>query len=78
MLDPIIISYKFTINVSVTYHRILQYPVNTTYFGLEFCLHPILYLPKKTERGRRVKQSYHLYPVPNKHNKLKPTRSTMV
>ena len=31
MLDPIIISYKLTINVSVTYYRKLQYPVNTTY-----------------------------------------------
>ena len=31
MLDPIKISYKLTINVSVTYCRILQYPVNTIY-----------------------------------------------
>ena len=31
MLDPIIISYKLTLNMSVTYYRILQYPVNTTY-----------------------------------------------
>ena len=31
MLDPIIISYKHTINVSVTYYQIQQYPVNTIY-----------------------------------------------
>ena len=31
MLDPIIISYKLTINLSVTYYRIPTIPVNTTY-----------------------------------------------
>ena len=31
MLDPIIISYKLTTNVSVTYYRIQQYPVDNTY-----------------------------------------------
>ena len=31
MLDPIIISYKLTINMSVTYYRISTIPVNTTY-----------------------------------------------
>ena len=31
MLDLIIISYKLTVNVSVTYYRIFEYPVNTTY-----------------------------------------------
>ena len=31
MLDPIKISYKLTTNMSVTYYRIQQYPVNTFY-----------------------------------------------
>ena len=31
MLDPIIISYKLTANVSVTYYIIQQYPINTIY-----------------------------------------------
>ena len=31
MLDPIIISYKLTINLSVTYSRIQQYPVKYIY-----------------------------------------------
>ena len=31
MLDPIIISYKLTTTVSVTYERILKIPLNTTY-----------------------------------------------
>ena len=31
MLDPIIISYKLTTNVSVTFYRIQQYPVDNTY-----------------------------------------------
>ena len=31
MLDLIIISYKLTINRSVTYKEYIQYPVNNTY-----------------------------------------------
>ena len=37
MLDPIIISYKLAIHVSVTYYRILQHPVNTTYHKNHKC-----------------------------------------
>ena len=40
-LDPILISYKLTTNVSVTYKRIQQYPVNTIYniLGKKYCPH---------------------------------------
>ena len=31
MLDPKIISYKLTFNMSVTYKEYIQYPVNNTY-----------------------------------------------
>ena len=31
MLDLIIISYKLTINMSVTYKEYIQYPVDNTY-----------------------------------------------
>ena len=31
MLDPVIISFKLTLNVSVTYYRKQLYPVNTYY-----------------------------------------------
>ena len=31
MLDLIITGYKFSINMSVTYHEYIQYPVDYTY-----------------------------------------------
>ena len=36
MLDPIIISYKLTTIVSVTYYRIQQYPVKSIYNNCSF------------------------------------------
>ena len=44
MQDPIIISYKLTTNVSVTYYGIQQYPVSTIYnkiLKIKYLLHKL-------------------------------------